>query len=913
MPTRPGPGPIRRIVARLRSLARGLWRRADVEAEMREEFRHHLEMRTEDLVRRGLTPAEARRRAHLEFGHVETHKDHARAARGLRLFDRIRFSWIDVRLGLRMLVKHPWLTLAAVFALAVGIPVGLAPGHLANAVEAPLPDDPDDRVRAIRLWDPATTSAALPGYADLEFWSERLASFSALAAVRASSWNVGSEDGRAAPVAGARVTASAFDVLGRRPLLGRTLDRGDELPGAQRVVVIGHDLWTSRFGADPGVVGRTIRVGSEPHTVVGVMGEGFLFPVHEQLWLPLPEESPAAGRGSPVRVFGRLSEGTSADAAQVELSAIGRPGPGEAPEAAIRLLPEVVPFGMSYMGLPRGGLASLPEFVYFQGLAWVLLLVACGNVAMLVFARTATRFRELAIRTALGAGRARIISQMFAETLILSLLAAGLGVFSVNWLLGRINLAALAGGADLPYWLSLGVTGTTLAQALALAAVSATVAGVVPAVRITGKGVQKSIKRAEAGRSGIRFGGVTGALVVADVAISVAAIGLALGLVDRIMDRPTAEVLAGIPAEEYLAVEVRMPSEEPWGEGAEERRTTDGRAETQLALVERLRAEPEVRSVAVADALPRMDPRARPFEVEGVAASAGDPVRWVRTVRVDLDFFDALGQPILAGRGLVRGDLEAEAPGIIVNTVFVDRELGGGDPLGRRIRFVSPRAEEEAPWHPIVGVVGHLGTNMVNPEGGPAVYLPAAPGTLVPAQLGIHVGPFPERMAPRVREIAAAVDPDLILGDPVVLSEVHQGDWYLMLGVAGGLILLVGVLVTLAVSGIYAMMSFSVSERTREIGIRTALGAPRGVLVATILRRTLVQLGLGAVLGMPLAGRFFSAVGGTPGDGGSPWLSFLTAFGLAVAIVGFIGLVSCLVPTRRVLGVEASEALRAEG
>lgn len=280
---------------------------------------------------------------------------------------------------------------------------------------------------------------------------------------------------------------------------------------------------------------------------------------------------------------------------------------------------------------------------------------------------------------------------------------------------------------------------------------------------------------------------------------------------------------------------------------------------------------------------------------------------------MDLDFFDALSQPILAGRGLARGDLEAEAPGIIVNTVFVDRELGGGDPLGRRIRLVAPRGEEEAPWHPIVGVVGHLGTNMVNPEGGPAVYLPAAPGTLVPAQLGIHVGPSPERMVPRVREIAAAVDPDLILGDPVVLSEVHQGDWYLMLGVAGGLILLVGVLVTLAVSGIYAMMSFSVSERTREIGIRTALGAPRGVLVATILRRTVVQLGLGAVLGMPLAARFFSAVGGTSGGGGSPWLSFLTAFGLAVAIVVFIGLVSCLVPTRRVLSVEASEALRAEG
>jgi len=910
----PGPGPFGGLAARIRSLIRGLLRRDEVEAEMREEFVHHIEMRTEDLMRRGLSRSEAARQALLEFGHVETHRGHARAARGLRWFDQIRFSWIDLRLGLRMLVKHPWLTLAAVFALAVGIPTGLAPGHLANAIERPLPEDPGNRVRAIRLWDPATTTTVVPGYADFEFWSGRLTSFSALAAFSTSSYNVASDDERAAPVAGARVTASTFDVLGRPPLLGRTLDGADQVSGAPNVVVVGHDLWASRFGSDPGVIGRSIRVGADQHTVVGVMGEGFLFPTREQLWLPLREESVGPGRGGAVRVFGRLSEGVSADEAQVELSAIGRPDFGDSPEASTRLLPEVVPFGLSFTGLPRGGLASLPEFLFFQILAWVLLLVACGNVAMLVFARTATRFRELAIRTALGAGRARIVSQMFAETLILSLLAAGLGVFSVNWVLGRINLAALAGEAALPYWLSLGVTGSTLVQALVLAGVSATVAGVIPAVRITGKGVQESIKRAEAGRSGIRFGGVTSALVVADVAISVAAIGFALGLANRMMDRPNAQVLAGIPAEEYLAVQVRMPAGDIRGETVEEQRRALQRwAAAQSALVERLQAEPGVRSVAVADALPRMDPRSRPFEVEGAESSANSSTRWVRTVHVELDFFDALGQPILAGREFTRGDGEATASEIIVNTVFVERELGGRDPLGLRLRFTSHTGSDDAPWHRIVGVVGHLGTNMVNPKGGPAVYLAASPGSLNPAQFAIHVGPSPERLAPRLREIAAAVDPTLILGNPVVLSKVYQGDWYITLGVAGGLMLLVGVLVALAVSGIYAMLSFSVSERTREIGIRTALGAPRGVLVTTILRRTLAQLGLGAILGMPLAARLFLQLGETSGEGRSASVAFLMALGLAMAIVVFIGLVSCLVPTRRVLKVEASEALRAGG
>lgn len=881
---------------------------------MQEEFRHHIEMRTEDLVRRGLSRREAARQARLEFGHVETHREHARAARGLRWFDQVRFSWIDVRLGLRMLVKHPWLTLAAVFALAVGIPVGLAPIHLSEAVEAPLPEDPGNRVRAIRYWDPETTSAAIPAYQDFEFWSKRLKAFSSLAAFRTSSYNVAAEDGHAAPVPGALVTASAFDILGRPPLAGRTLGIADQVPGAPNVVVIGYDLWTSRFGSDPGVVGRTVRVGAVQHTVVGIMPRGFLFPTREQLWLPLREElAPGSGRGSAVRVFGRLAEDVPPEAAQSELSAVGSPVVAEPSAAGARLQPEVVPFGMSFVGLPRGGLTSLPEFLYFQMLAWALLLVACGNVAMLVFARTATRFRELAVRSALGAGRARIISQMFVETFVLAVLAAVVGVFSINWVIGRVNLAVLAGETGLPYWLSLEVTSATLVRALILAVVSATVAGVVPAIKITGKGIQQSIRRAESGRSGIRFGGVTSALVVADIAIAVAAVGIALGMADRMLDGRVADALAGIPAEEYLAVEVRMPTDELRGDGAAERRRVAQRlAATQVALVERLRAEPGVKSVAVADALPRMDPRRRPYEVEGTDRPAGRPRRWVPIVQVDVSFFDALSQPILAGRGFDHADLEAREAPVVVNNVFVDRVLGGRDPIGRRVRFTTPADAADSPWHEIVGVVGHLGVNMVNSQGGEAVYLPAAPGTVNPMQLAIHVGASPEILAPRLRELAAEVDPDVILETPVVLSDVYQGDWYLLMAITGGLLVLVGVLVALAVSGIHAMMSFSVSERTREIGIRTALGAPRGALVVAILRRSFLQIGVGALLGMPVAAFVFLQLRDDAGWGSSV-LAFSTALALAVGIVVVVALFSCLVPTRRVLRVEASEALRAGG
>ena len=218
---------------------------------MREEFRHHLAERTDDLVRDGLAPEAANAQARREFGHQGTHRAQAREAMGLASFAQLRFSWLDVKLGLRMLPKHPMLNLAAVFALAVGIPVGLAPSHLARALEAPLPGDADDRVRAIRHWDPLSSAVAPTWDGEFTFWAQTLRSFSSLGAFRTSSYNVASADGRAAPAAGAQLSSSVFQMLGARPLLGRVLEAGDFAAGAPDVVVIGHGLWSSRFGRGP--------------------------------------------------------------------------------------------------------------------------------------------------------------------------------------------------------------------------------------------------------------------------------------------------------------------------------------------------------------------------------------------------------------------------------------------------------------------------------------------------------------------------------------------------------------------------------------------------------------------------------------------------------------------------------------
>lgn len=900
-----------RCVARLRSLFRGIFRRSAVEEEIRDEFLHHIELRTIDLVREGLSLSAAHRQAHSEFGHAESHRERARTSRGLSVFDQLRFSWIDVKLGLRMLIARPGLTAVSVFALALGIPIGMAPLHFSNALSAPLPEDRDNRIRAIRYWDPASATASAPRPADFEHWVEGTNTFQSLAAVQTAAYNVAADVGPAASVAGARVTPSIFDVLRVEPVLGRALVESDDVEGATDVVVIGHDVWRARLAADPAIIGRSIAIAGTRHTVVGVMPAGFYFPSRQQLWLPMRGASrDAADAGPPIQIVGRLVDDVEMEEAFGEVAALGLPPVTARSEERGRLQPEVVVYGHAEVGLPRGGLNAMPEFFLAQLVALALLLVACLNVAMLTYARTATRFRELAVRSALGASRSRIVAQIFVETQVLAVLSATVGLFVIDRALGQIVSSMAGFGLTLPYWLSFGVTVDAALWAIAFATVSAAVAGVGPALRVTGRGVQQAIKSGPDGRSGIRFGGVTGGLIALDVAVSVTVLSFAMGLVDYVRFHVATDELVGIAADEYLSVALSLPLSESTADDSSARQLRV--AETQQAFVSRLLAEPEVRAVAVADALPRMDHRSAVVEVEGVEPPPGRPGRWMRAVQVDVDFLRQLDQPLHAGRDFVLSDVEHEGPRpAIVNTAFGSEILGGTDPVGRRLRFVNG-SRQTVEWREVVGVVGHLGVSIADANDDPAVYLPAAPGEIHPMQLGIHVGPDPERFSTRVREIAAEVDPSAILSTPRGLYRSYPGDWYFMIAVVGGLGLLVLVLVVMAASGVYAIVSHSVSERTREIGVRNALGAPRHKLVWTVLRRSLLQVGAGALVGIPIAAWVLSGTLGSDGNSAVVASSSL-AVGLGVAVVGLISVCSFTVPMRRMLGIRAGEALRTEG
>ena len=828
-------------------------------------------------------------------------------ARGM---PRLPLSGLDVKLGLRNLVKRPGLTGVAVFALGVGIPVGMAPWQTTNAFEAPLPVDGGERIRVLRYWNVATSRPAATTAYDLVHWRQELTAFDTLGAARLGSYNVDSEGRVGEPVAGAEVTASTFDILRVPPSLGRALDANDETIEGPAVIVVGDEIWQARFGGDPGIVGRSVSVNGVPHTVVGVMPEGFLFPIRHQLWLPLRARPAGVPRdGLPLKIFGRLADGVTDAAAQAQLTAVGRRMTLELPGAHESLRPEVVLAAYLALGLPKGGFRALPEFYIAQVVALMLLGVACTNIGMLIFASTTARSSELAVRTALGASRARIVGQVFTESLVLALVAAGLGLLLISWLPGRL-LAAANIAHLLPYWIDPGVTPGAVLRALSLAVFSAAVAGVVPALRATGASVRWNVRRARTGSSGRRFGGLSSVLIVADVAIAVIVVGLAVGIWDVVRDVRDGRVGAGIAADEFLSVEVRLAGNLSTTEAGEsERQAFVARVgETQRELVRRLAAEPGVRGVPVGSSLPRMDHRNPRIEIEGDEPSAESDAAQARMARVDVDFFDGLAQPILSGRGFDLTDLDVAASTAIVNTNFVERVLDGRNPIGRRFRYTAWGSVEPSPWYEIVGVVGHLGMHMLRPELDEGFYLPAAPGEIYPVRMAIHVGADPEAFVPRLRELTREVDPVAVIRSPAALSKLFEGDWYIMSGTILGGGVFVSVLLAMAASGLYAIMSFAVAQRSREIGIRAALGARRGSIAFTVARRSLTQIGVGVLLGMPLAGRIFFEV--SEQEPGGTGLAIAATVALGIGVMVLVSLAACAAPTVRALRIDPTAALR---
>ena len=892
--------------ARLRLL---FAREDDAERRMNDEFRFHIEMETERRVREaGLEPQEARRRARAAFGGVEAHKEALRAGRG--------WAWLtglalDLRLARRMLVKQPGLTLVAIFALGIGIPVGVLPLHIVDALTTPPPVRDGDEIVIVRNYDLAESRPVMESVHDFVRWREELASFDHLGLMwRRGPYNVLSGDGLAAPVDGAEFTASIFSLLGVQPLLGRPLIEADEAIGARDVVVIGYGLWQSRLAGDPDVVGRTIRVGAVPRTVVGVMPPGFRYPIRDQLWIPVRLDPLALEFGSGPRgwIVGRLADGVSLEEAQNEIDFSGQRMANQFPDTHARLQPQVLPYTRVLTGIdaPEAGMGV----AIGQTLALLLLVLACGNVGILMLARAATRARELVLRTALGASRFRIVSQFFIESLLLAALAAGVGLLS---------LQAVATGSEhfvagLPFWVDFEVSRRTALLAISLAGVSAVVAGVIPALKATGRGVQASIQRASAGGSGIRFGRGYSVLIVGEVAVALWFLAIGSTMATRSLSEPGE---LGVPAAHYLYASVLIPQGDATPTTPSDARPDRPAIFEQVKrvheeLLRRLPEEPGLGPIAVASALPGTSHPTRYIQVEGLprAEDASAPAYLVQVARVDVGYFEALGQPVAHGRNFNLGDLGEDRSAVVVNQGFVDRVLNGRYPLGRRVRYWAP-GREPGPWsYEIVGVVGSLGMNALRADADHGIYHVVGPGEMHPVTFAVRAGSDPETFIPRLRTIVSEIEPSALIQNAGALDRVPDPNRRVLTMATYLFVLLAGIAAVLSGSCLHALMSFTVTERTRETGIRTALGAAPASIVLLVGKRAFLQLCAGVSTGAALSAMLLSGFGGQAESAvlfPKSWP--VTVFVITVCVIA-VGLLACVRPTVRALRIAPLEAMR---
>lgn len=830
-------------------------------------------------------------------------------------FDEFRVSWLDFKLGFRMLVRYPGLTLVGGFAFAFAILVGaVAFEFLTQVVHPTLPLDEGDRIVVLRNLDALRPWDATPGRAepralhDFVTWREELESVEDLGAYRTLERNLITGEGQGEPVEVAEISASAFRLARVPALLGRSLVEADEQAGAPAVVVIGHDVWQARFAGDSSVVGRTVRLGAAPTTVVGVMPEGFAFPVAHSLWAPfvLNVSGDERYEGPRIRVFGRLAPGATLHEAQAELTTLGQRAAADDPQTYQHLRPQIMPYAEAWRIVMSG-----EDLLALQLFAVMFLALICANVALLMFARATTRESEIIVRTALGASRGRLITQLLAEALVLGGVAAvvGLAAAGFGWGFSMVEAEFLEGGR-LPFWFRDSLSPTTMLYSGVLTLLGAVIAGVVPGLKVT-RGLQSRLRAATAGGGGLNFGGLWTAVIVTQVAVTVAFPAVAFDVWRDAARLRTYDL--GFRANEYLSVRLELDRDAEPGVTKDTSRAAFARARygaTWQELERRLTAEAAVSGVTVATVLPLMYHGWNQIEVDQGAVTPHDSTRGhrVSSAAVEADYFDVLGAPILSGRGFHSGDL-GSAAGVIVNRPFVEQVLGGRNPLGRRVRYVTGEwggwDREKGTWHEIVGVVRDIGTT--SGYGSAGIYHPLDRQATYPVHLAIHVRGDPASFAPRLRAVAAAVDPTLRLYAVMPLTEVinselkFYGFWFRLALLVSAIALL------LSLAGIYAVMSFTVARRTREIGTRVALGADPRRIVASIFRRPLIHVALGVVAGSVLVAALMF---GIYGDALSArQVSVVVAY---AALMFGVCLLACIVPTRRALRVEPIEALRVD-
>ena len=881
------------MFARLRSLVQGIFRRSTVERDMTEELRFHLESRAADLAAGGLSRTEATRRAHLEFGGVESYKEQCREALGLRITDELR---TDLRYAVRALSRAPAFAVMAIVSLALGIGANTVVFSVVNAlVLKPLPVEQPDRVFYVQNVR-GHPSHSFPNYRDLR---DRNRSFEGLVGYRISPINL-DNDGLPVRTWGYLATGNYFDVLGVKPAVGRFFHQEDDLhEGEAPLAVLSYDCWISRFSGRPDVVGLAIRLNQTPFTVIGVAPKGFrgteLF-YRPEIWVPMMME-PQIEVGNPwldnrntfdTWVVGRLKFGIGPGAAEGDLNAISAQLAREYPRVNEGLRVKLATPGLigDALGGPVRGFT-----LGVLGLAGLVLLAACANLASVLAARGADRRRELAIRIAIGASRGRIVRQLLTETLILAL-AGGAAGCALAFATARA-LTAWHAPVDVPIQFDITVDVRVLLFACGVSIMAGLLFGLAPARQASRTDPNIALKDGDATRAG-RHWPIRDVLVTAQVALCVVIVSaslLSLRGLQQALHMPLGIDPRGVTMVGFDLGIAGYPK--------------DAGAQFQRRALDAVTHMPGVQVAAYGNSLPlSIDQSSTGIYPDDQPALKAAAVRSAARYEVSPGYFQALGIRRELGRDIDWRDAKGSPRVAVVNRTFARTIMRANDPIGRHFAY-GWRGEPME----IVGVVEDGKYESLTEPPKPAVFEPILQTYNATTTMLVRSSQPPELMVAGIRQAIGKLDPSLPLYQSGTVDQMLGFALFPSQAAAVALTAFGVLAIVLSATGIHGLVTYAVSRRQREIGIRVAIGATTGNVLRVVLGRLAILLGIGALVGLALAiaaGSGLSAIvyQASPHD---PWV-----LGAVVAVFLAIGGLSSWGPARRALRVEPMRALRPE-
>jgi putative ABC transport system permease protein len=871
------------LTARLRAL----FRRESVLRDIEEELRVHVEMETETNIKRGMPPDEARAAALKSFGNLRRNAERGYDIRGGGWLETL---WQDLRFGARMLMKTPGFTLTAVFTLALGIGANTAIFSVVNAVLInPFPYPAGNRLMTLyRTGDrpPGMLGTEYISPADFAAWRAQQNSFSEMFGFKAS-YALLTSAKEAAYIPGFSATARFFETLGVKPVLGRGFLPEEEIPGRPRVVVISHAIWQNLLDEDPSVVGKTLRFNDIPHTVIGVLPADFKFIYQVDALFPL--ELNPNDRAGGWWVIARLKDGVTREQARIETKLItgrlrqenARPGDNQSQGA------NLVPLGRVTGEDSQRGLLIL-----FSATSFVL-LIACANFANLLSARASRRYREMAIRVALGAGRMRLIFQLLTESLLLAALGGMVGILMAWW---NLNWLVSLAPAELSRVKEISIDAWVLGFTFLSVIVTGVIFGLAPAFQVSKPDLTKSLKEETVPMIGRgRLANLRNLLIFGEVALAVVLLvgaGLLINSLIRMM-----RVNPGFASENVLTLNISLPDKYKTGEQ---------KTDLYQRMLERLKIIPGVESAGTIDLLPFGDMLVqRPLFIEGQPELSEDDRPRASPAIVSTNYFNVMQIPLLKGRGFTEEDTKKAPAVVLISESAARRFFAGSDPIGQRIRFDFDRDPNGKPiWLEIVGITGDVKQRELRSEAFPTIYRPMLGGVFV-----LRSSVVPGSLIASVRNEVQAIDSELAIymlntmDDLISETTKRQRFITYLLSIFAALAL------GLSAVGLYGVTSYIVTRRTREIGIRMALGAQHSDMVRLVIRQGMLPVVMGIIAGLVAAvalarlmrSLLFEVRATAP-------LTFV----MITLLLMLVALLACWIPARRATKVNPLVALRTE-